>query len=102
MDDYWNAGGDQMNSAWLISKSFVKLRNVSLSWDIPRSWLANTFLTSVRLSLFGSNLLCWTPSDNTFIDPETSSFGNDIRGNFGEFSANPSSRKFGFNVQVKF
>ena len=102
MDDYWNAGGDQMNSAWLISKSFVKLRNVSLSWDIPKSWLANTFLTSVRLSLFGSNLLCWTPSDNTFIDPETSSFGNDIKGNFGEFSANPSSRKFGFNVQVKF
>ena len=102
IDDYWNAGGDQMNSAWLISKSFVKLRNVSLAWDIPKSWLANTFLTSVRLSLFGSNLLCWTPSDNTFIDPETSSFGNDIKGNFGEFSANPSSRKFGFNVQVKF
>ena len=102
IDDYWNAGGDQMNSAWLISKSFVKLRNVSLAWDIPKSWLANTFLTSVRLSLFGSNLFCWTPSDNTFIDPETSSFGNDIEGNYGEFSANPSSRKFGFNVQVKF
>lgn len=102
IDDYWNAGGDQMNSAWLISKSFVKLRNVSLAWDVPKSWLANTFLTSVRLSLFGSNLLCWTPSDNTFIDPETSSFGNDIKGNYGEFSANPSSRKFGFNVQVKF
>ena len=102
LDDYWNNGGVDRNSAWLISKSFVKLRTVTLSWDLPKQWLARTFLTGVRLSLFGNNLLCWTPSDNTFIDPEMTSFGNDLTGNYGEFSANPSSRKFGFNVQVKF
>ena len=52
--------------------------------------------------VFGNNLMLWTPKSNTFIDPETSTFGNDLEGNYGEFSANPSSRKFGFNVQVKF
>jgi hypothetical protein len=44
----------------------------------------------------------WTPSSNTFIDPEASSFGNDLEGSFGEYSSNPSSRKYGFNVKVKF
>ena len=44
----------------------------------------------------------WTPSGNTFIDPEVSTFGNDLIGKYGEFSANPTTRKFGFNVMVKF
>lgn len=102
LDDYWNAGGELMGSADLISKSFVKLRTVSLSWDLPRKWIDHTFMTGVRVSLYGNNLLCWTPSGNTFIDPEATSFGNDLEGQYGEYSANPSSRKFGFNVQVKF
>ena len=80
----------------------MKLRSVVLSWDLPRKWLAGTFLTGVKLSAFGNNLFLWTPSSNTFVDPELTSFGNDLEGNFGEYSANPSSRKFGFNVNIKF
>ena len=100
--NYFNYGAEEMGSGWLVDKSFVKLRNVSLSWDMPKTWLARTFLTGVRLSVFGTNLLCWTPDDNSFIDPEITTFGNDLEGNYGEFSANPTSRNFGFNVQVKF
>lgn len=99
---YWNKGGDDLDAAFLIDKSYVKLRSVVLSWDMPTKWFARTFLAGVRLSFFGNNLLLWTPSENTFIDPELTSFGNDLQGNFGEYSANPSSRKFGFNVTVKF
>ena len=99
----------------MVDKSYVKLRSVVLSWDLPKAWLAKTFLTGVKVSVFGNNglsmlkvyvngnnLFLWTPSSNTFIDPESSSFGNDLSGNFGEYSANPSSRKMGFNVSVKF
>jgi len=99
---YWDNGGLEMESFALIDKSFVKLRQVVLSWDIPSKWLAKTFLTGARISFFGNNLAMWTPANNTFVDPEVSSFGNDLRGNFGEYSTNPSSRKFGFNVNVKF
>ena len=100
--NYWNNGGLDMGAFSLIDKSYVKLRQVVLGWDLPSKWLAKTFLTGVRVSVFGNNLLLWTPSSNTFVDPESSSFGNDLTGNFGEYSANPSSRKFGFNVNVKF
>ena len=100
--NYWNNGGSELDRAFLVDKSYVKLRNVILSWQMPTKWFANSFITGVNLSLFGNNLMLWTPKSNTFIDPEVSTFGNDLEGNYGEFSANPSSRKFGFNVQVKF
>ena len=100
--NYWDNGATAMGSGSLISKSYVKLRQVVLGWDVPKKWLAKTFLTGVHLSVFGNNLLMWTPSSNTFVDPEASSFGNDLTGSFGEYSSNPSSRKYGFNVKVKF
>jgi len=99
---YWDAGGAMLDRSFLVDKSYVKLRSVVLSWTLPSKWLAKTFLSGVTLSAFGNNLFLWTPKSNTFIDPETTSFGNDLEGNYGEYSANPSSRKFGFNVQVKF
>lgn len=100
--NYWNNGGEDLASGFLVDKSYVKLRSVVLSWELPSKWLAKTPLSGIRLSAFGNNLFVWTPSDNTFMDPEMTSFGNDLEGNFGEYSANPSSRKFGFNVMVKF
>ncbi len=99
---YWDAGGPDLDRAFLVDKSYVKLRNVIISWQMPTKWFAHCFIQGVNLSFFGNNLFLWTPKSNTFIDPETSTFGNDLEGNYGEFSANPSSRKFGFNVQVKF
>ena len=100
--NYWDNGATAMGSGSLISKSYVKLRQVVFGWDVPKKWLAKTFLTGVHISVFGNNLLMWTPSSNTFIDPEASSFGNDLTGSFGEYSSNPSSRKYGFNVKIKF
>ena len=100
--NFWDNGAEAMGSGSLISKSYVKLRQVIFGWEVPKKWIAKTFLTGAKISLFGNNLLMWTPSSNTFIDPEASSFGNDLEGNFGEYSSNPSSRKFGFNVNVKF
>ena len=100
--NFWNNGGWDRDAGFLIDKSYVKLRSVVLSWDLPSKWFAKTFLSGVKVSFFGNNLFLWTPSGNTFVDPELTSFGNDLTGNYGEWSANPSSRKFGFNVNVKF
>ena len=100
--NFWDNGGFLSDESFLVDKSFVKLRSVVLAWELPRKWLAKTPLQGVKLSFFGNNLFLWTPSSNTFIDPELTSFGNDLEGNYGEYSANPSSRKFGFNLNVKF
>lgn len=100
--NYWEGGGSDLGSGFLIDKSYVKLRSVVLSWSVPTKWISNTPIRGVDVSAYGNNLFLWTPSSNTFVDPETTSFGNDLSGNFGEFSANPSSRRFGFNVKFQF
>jgi TonB-linked SusC/RagA family outer membrane protein len=99
---YFGDGETKLNENFLIDRSFVKLRNVSLSYQLPERWLGDGFFKSINVSVYGNNLLIYTPADNTFIDPEVSTFGNDLVGMFGEYSANPSTRKIGGSVQVKF
>ena len=100
--NYWDRGATDMGSYILIDRSYIKLRSIVLGWDLPKPWLKGTFLEAVKLSVFGTNLFVWTPNDNTFIDPELTTYGTDLEGKFGEFTANPSTRKFGFNLMVKF
>lgn len=101
IQSYW-ADQYDCDASDLVSKSFVKLRDVVLTWNIPQKWIDKTFLTGASISFFGRNLLMWTPDSNTFIDPEVSSFGNDLLGQFGEYGANPSTRTYGFNIKVSF
>ena len=94
----WGQGGE----AYLLNKSFVKLRNITLAYQLPRSLVNKLYLSDITLSLFCNNVFTWTHKSNTFIDPEGSTRGNDLEGQFGELYVNPGCRTFGFNVGVKF
>ena len=94
----WGQGGE----AYLLDKSFVKLRNITLAYQLPRSLVNKLYLSDITLSLFCNNVFTWTHKSNTFIDPEGSTRGNDLEGQFGELYVNPACRTFGFNVGVKF
>jgi len=59
-------------------------------------------LDGITVSAYGTNLLLWLPKSNSFIDPESTTYGNDLSGQYGEFSANPTSRQFGFNLKARF
>ena len=100
--NYWNNGGAELDASDLIDKTYLKLRTVNFSWTMPAKWFKNTPIEQVVFSAYGNNLFLWTPKENTYVDPDLSSFGNDLEGQFGEYSANPSSRKYGFNLSVKF
>jgi hypothetical protein len=52
--------------------------------------------------LLARNLLIWVPSENTFVDPETTNLGNDILGEFGEMSTAPTQKSFGAVLKVNF
>lgn len=100
MDDYYSSTA--LNRETVIDKSFVKLREVVLSYGISQDILEGTPLDALSVSVIGRNLFIWTPEDNQFIDPEASTFGTDLRSQFGEFSANPSTRSVGFSVKTRF
>ncbi|HEY5591382.1 MAG TPA: SusC/RagA family TonB-linked outer membrane protein [Paludibacter sp.] len=99
---------DQTNQAGiggayaLIDKTFFKLREVSLSYALPKALLANTFVNSVDIALVGNNVFLWTPNSNLFVDPEMTTFGNDMAADYGDYGATPSTRSIGFNVKLGF
>ena len=101
-DWYNDYGYGYGGEAYLLDRSYVKLRNITLAWQLPKAWVSKAYLSDITLSLFCNNVFTWTAKDNTFIDPEASTIGNDLEGMFGELYANPACRTFGFNVGVKF
>ena len=82
----------------VFDAGFVKLREVNLSYSIPKSVLGNT-LESVQISAFARNLFTWGLDWD--IDPEQASNGSgNVQGIEG--GSMPSTRTYGFNVQFKF
>jgi TonB-dependent starch-binding outer membrane protein SusC len=82
--------------------SFVKLREVTLGFDVPdrlssRLWSA---AHTVRLSLSGRNL--FTATDYTGLDPEVSNFGNQNIARNIDVAPFPPSRSFWFGVDITF
>jgi len=86
----------------LIPRTFVKLREVSLSYRFNKQILNQTFLSSANVSIFGRNLFLWTPAKNSYVDPETTTWDNDIEGLFGEFNGAPSVRTYGLKLDLTF
>ena len=84
----------------MYDASFVKLREVSLSYTFPQTMLQNIFVKGLRVSVYGRNLALWT--DNPHFDPEAISFTGLQMVPGVEDYALPSARSFGFSIDVKF
>ncbi|RPE13857.1 SusC/RagA family TonB-linked outer membrane protein [Chitinophaga lutea] len=85
----------------VIDASYVKLREISLSYRLPKSLLSRTALGDATVGVFGNNLFLWTPKQNSFADPEINSGGAGNEQGF-DFTAQPSLRNFGVNLKVSF
>ncbi|WP_321318498.1 SusC/RagA family TonB-linked outer membrane protein [Labilibaculum sp.] len=95
---YGDGGGFDGDEDAIIDRSYLKLRNVNLSYSVPKNFCNRLHVNSLSLSLSASNILLWTPNENVYIDPETTTFGNDIGAKFGEFGAGPSNEFYTFGL----
>ncbi len=101
--EYYSSNTNKPNETTrIIPRTFIKLREVSLSYRLNKSILERTFLSSANVSFFGRNIFLWTPAKNGFVDPETTTWDNDIEGLFGEFNGAPGVRTYGFKLDVTF
>ncbi len=80
--------------------TYLKLREVTIGYTIPKTVFGNMPIQDVRVSLVGRNLALWT--ENPHFDPETLSMSGGTLQPGIENMAFPSSRSIGFNVNVKF
>ena len=97
----YTGSGNRAESAALTDASYLKLREVSLSYRLPASWFDKTPIGAISVGVFGNNLYIWTPKENKYADPEINGSGNSNTQGF-EFTSIPSQRNFGFNVRVNF
>jgi TonB-linked SusC/RagA family outer membrane protein len=86
----------------ILDKTFLKLREASLTYALPKS-IANKILADrASVTVFGRNLLTWLPESNRTIDPEVTNQGVDLASEFGEFRTAPPVRFFGASLRVTF
>ncbi|GAA3636999.1 SusC/RagA family TonB-linked outer membrane protein [Flavivirga jejuensis] len=95
-----NNGSTEVNH--VVDRSFIRLRDLSLSYRIPSSLVDQLGISRASITAYGKNLFLWTPDDNPYVDPEISTFGSDLASEFGEFSTNPSQRTYGVSLKVSF
>ncbi len=100
--NYFDIGETYGGEFYLVDRSFAKLRNVSLTYALPKAWTKAIKLSDVSISAFCNNAFTWTAANNYYVDPESSTTGTDLGGMFGELYTNPSCRIWGFNLNVKF
>jgi TonB-linked SusC/RagA family outer membrane protein len=83
----------------VFDASYVKLRQIMLTYKLPRKLISKTLFSDINLSIVGRNLAILYKKV-PHIDPETSF--SDTNGNQGqEFGQLPSARSIGFNLQLK-
>lgn len=82
--------------------SYVKLRNVQLSWRLPQQWIEGTsLLKQARVSAGVNNIILYTPLKNAF-DPESRSggAGTNATGFTGLDYPGTSSLRFTLNLTL--
>ena len=87
-----------IEEANLMSKTYAKLRQVTISYSLPASWLARTFITRASVSLVGRNLL-YLYGDKRFKDVDLDQY------NFSTGSTalqSPTTRRYGVNINLVF
>ena len=99
---FYSEGAFERAENFLLDRSYLKLRDVRLTYELPSKMVSRIKLSSIRVSLIASNILLWTPTENRYIDPETTTFGNDISAKFGEFGAGPTNQVYSVALSLAF
>jgi len=95
--EYW---GSLKESDYIYDQTNIRLRELSLSYNLPKSLFANNFINDVSISIVGRNLFFLYKKMDNF-DPESSySTSNFAQGML--WYNMPTTRSFGFNLNVKF
>ena len=92
-------GTDPPTAAFVYDASYIKLREVSLSYTFDKKVLGNTFIQGLTLGVSGSNL--WIIHKNLpYADPEAGLSSGNIQGY--QSGVMPTTRNYSFNLKVNF
>lgn len=101
--DFWSqAINTSANTNYLVSGDFWKIREVSLSYNIPAKWLgfAKNAIKGANFTVSGRNLFMFLPKTNEWTDPEFSNTTGNAQGVSG-LDNTPPTRIFGASLNIQ-
>jgi hypothetical protein len=88
------------NKRFVYDASYVKLREASIGYNLPKSVLANTAIRDAKISIVGRNL--WIIHKNLpYADPEAGT-GNGLASKGNSIGVLPTTRDIGIDITLKF
>ncbi len=95
----WDNGDQSRNSRYLSDGAYIKLRSLSLSYELPRKVTSKIKLDRMRLFIQGQNLLTFSKYEGW--DPEVSTdFLNDNITSGCDFYSAPQPRSVVFGINI--
>jgi TonB-dependent SusC/RagA subfamily outer membrane receptor len=92
-----------VQSTYISSAAFWKLREISLSYDVPVKNVMNGAIKGLQVGVVGRNLIMLRPKTNIWTDPEfNAQGGNSNAVGFTDYNQTPPSRIYGFSVKLTF
>jgi hypothetical protein len=89
-------------ASFIVDASYVKLREIGLSYTLPSKFLDNTPIKGLTFGFAAKNIKFWLPDDNLWADPEVGGPALSGNGIGFETAQTPPARSYGFNVNLKF
>ncbi|MFY0608036.1 MAG: SusC/RagA family TonB-linked outer membrane protein [Cyclobacteriaceae bacterium] len=100
-DYFWRTSSNAPQEFRIYDASVVRLREVSLSYSLPKSMLSDIFIGSASLTLVGRNLWFNAPNMPDGYDPETNGRGSG-NGQGMEFAYVPNAKRYGASLKITF
>jgi len=100
---YWTDVYNDVKSNYVKDATALKVRELAISYELPKSLLGKTPLKKVVIGFIARNPWTWLPEENRFADPE---FNNQYNENnaigIGGYFQSPPTKSYGFNLNIEF
>lgn len=97
---YWQHAGNYLMDWFIYDATFVKLRELSMSYSLPPNVLKNTPIQNVSIALVGRNLYTIFKNTPKGIDPQATASSGNAQGVESGFTL--PTAYYGFDVKIAF
>lgn len=98
--NYWMNFTRRDVSRFVYDASYIKLREITVSYDLPKKWFTKTPIQSLRISAVGRNIATLFSNCPKGLDPQATSTTGNAQG--FERGFNLPEATYGFDIKVTF
>lgn len=99
-ESYWMHEIQRDITRFIYDASYIKLREITVSYDFPKAWLRKTPFQNLRLAAVGRNIATLFAHTPIGLDPQATSTTGNAQG--FERGFNLPEASYGFDIKVGF